>query len=134
MEYTQQPLYYIISLVRIRYYIETVIQIFKTYTETRLRRYISIISRILADSYRMNKKEYGLYVFIESLYSGIRESYWKYIPENFVMYSPVFCPNTGKYIAKKMRYSRWFYVVLWSVILIPLSRPSSFEFLLKKRF
>ena len=51
------------SIVRIRYYTETVIQIFKTYTETRMRCYIGIISRILSDLYGVNKREYGLHVF-----------------------------------------------------------------------
>ena len=57
-----------------------------------------IISCILTDSYRMNKMEYGLHVFIESFYNDIRESY-----SNFVLYSPVFCPNTGEYGAKNPR-------------------------------
>ena len=59
----------------------------------------------------MNKREYGLHVFIESLYNDIRESYSKNIQENFVLYSPVFCPNTGEYGAKNP-YLRWFYVVI----------------------
>ena len=79
MEYTWQPVYYIISIVRIRYYTETVIQIFKTYTVTRTRCYTGIISGILVDLYGMNKRECGLYVFIESLYNDIRESYSKNI-------------------------------------------------------
>ena len=53
----------------------------------------------------MNKREH---VFIESLYNDIQESYSKNIRENYVLYSPVFCPNTGEYGAKKP-YSRWFY-------------------------
>ena len=49
----------------VRYYTETVIQIFKTYTETRIRCYIDIISRILADSYRVNKRDKGyMYSYI----------------------------------------------------------------------
>ena len=75
MEYTQMPVYDIISIERIRYYTETVIQIFKTYTETRTRCYIGIISRILTDSYQMNKMKCGLHIFIEPLFSDIRESY-----------------------------------------------------------
>ena len=77
MEYTWQPIEDIILIVKIWYYIETVIQIFKTYTVTRILCYIGIISRILTDSYRRNKKEYGLYVFIESLHNDLRESYSK---------------------------------------------------------
>ena len=49
----------------------------------------------------MNKKEYGLYVFIESLDNDIRESYSKKIQEHFVLHSPVFCINTEEYGAKK---------------------------------
>ena len=45
-EYTRQPVYDIISIVRIQYYTETVIQIFKTYTGTRVRCYIVIFSQI----------------------------------------------------------------------------------------
>ena len=103
MEYTRQPVCDIISIVRIRYYTGTVIQIFKTYTETCIRCYIGVISRILADSYLVNKREYGLHVFIESLYNDIRESYSKSIQENFVFYSTVFCPNTQEYVAKTPR-------------------------------
>ena len=65
----RQPAYDIISIFRIQHYIETVIQIFKTYIETRIRCYIGIVSRILADSYRVNKRKYGLHVFIASLYN-----------------------------------------------------------------
>ena len=57
MEYTRQPAYNIISIVRIQYYTENVIQIFKIYIETRIRCYIGTIFRILADSYRVNKRE-----------------------------------------------------------------------------
>ena len=90
--------------MKIWYYIETVIQIFKTYTVTRILCYIGITSRILTDSYRMNKKEYGFYVFIESLHNDLRESYSKNIQENFVLYSPVFCPDTeGCGTKKKIR-------------------------------
>ena len=51
----------------------------------------------------MNKREYGLHVFIESLYNDMRETYSKNMQVNFVLYSPVFCPNTGEYGAKKNR-------------------------------
>ena len=51
----------------------------------------------------MNKTENGLHVFIESLYNDMRENYSKNIQENFVLYSPVFSPNTGEYGAKKAR-------------------------------
>ena len=51
----------------------------------------------------MNKREYGLHVFILSLYNDIPENYSKNIQENFVLYSPVFCPNTGEYGAKNAR-------------------------------
>ena len=87
--------------MRIRYYTDTTIQIFKTYTETHICCYIGIISRILTDSYRVNKREYGLRVFIESLYSDIWESYSINIQEIFFLYSIVFCSNTGEYGAKK---------------------------------
>ena len=106
MEYTQQPINDIISIVKIWYYTETVIKIFKTYTETRIRCYIGIISRILTDSYRVNKSECGLHVFIESLYNDLEKSYLKNNQENFVLYSTVFCPNTGEYRAKKKQYLR----------------------------
>ena len=59
MEYTRQPAYNIISIVRIQYYTENVIQIFKIYIETRIRCYIGTIFRILADSYRVNKGNTG---------------------------------------------------------------------------
>ena len=91
----------IISIMRIQYYTETVIQIFKTYAEARIRCFVGIISRILTDSYQVNKKEYGQHVFIESLYNDIRENYSKNIQNNFVLYSTVFCPNTGEYGVKK---------------------------------
>ena len=74
---------------------------YSKHTETRLRRYIGIISRILTDLYQLNKREYGLHVFIESLYNDIRENYLENIQNNFVLYSNVFCPNTGEYGAKK---------------------------------
>ena len=74
---------------------------YSKYTETRILRYIGIISRILTDLYRLNKREYGLHVFIESLYNDIRENYLENIHKNFVLYSTVFCPNTGEYGAKK---------------------------------
>ena len=63
----RQPVYNT-SIVRIGYYTEAVIQIFKRYTETRLL-YVGIISCINTDSQRMNKTEYGLPVFIKSLYT-----------------------------------------------------------------
>ena len=47
-----------------------------------------------------------------SLYSDIRESYSKNIQGNIVLYSTVFCPNTGEYGAKKPV----FMVVLCSVL------------------
>ena len=56
---------------------------------------------ILTDSHRVNKREYELHVFIESLHNDIRENYSKNIHKNFVLYSTVFCPNTGEYGAKK---------------------------------
>ena len=46
---------------------------FETYTVTRIHCYMGIISRILTDSNRMNKREYRLYVFIESLYNDMRK-------------------------------------------------------------
>ena len=70
-------------------------------TVTRIHCYIGIICRILTDSYRMNKREYGLHVFIESIYSDIQESYSKNILGNFAQYSPIFHPNTEVYRAKK---------------------------------
>ena len=87
----------------IRYYTETVIQIFKTYTETPIRCYIGIISRILAYSYDMNKREYGLDIFLESLYNDIQESCSKNIKENLVLYLTVFCPNTEECGPKRPR-------------------------------
>ena len=100
MEYTRPPVYDIILIVRIPYYTETVIQTFKARSVTPVRCYIGIVSRNLTDSSRLDKREYGLHVFIESLYYDIRESYLKNKQENFVLYSPVFCPNTGEYGAK----------------------------------
>ena len=88
-------------MMKIRYYTENVIQIFKIYTKSRIRCYIGIISRILADTYRVNKREYGLHVFTEFLYNYIRENYSKYIQEIFILYSTVFCLNAGEYGAKK---------------------------------
>ena len=102
MEYTQQPINDIISIVKIWYYTETVIQLFKTYTETRIRCYIGINSRIFPDSYRMNKREYGLHVFIESLCKDLRKRYSKNNQDDFVLYLTVFCPNMGEYGAKKL--------------------------------
>ena len=87
--------------MRIRYYTDTTIQIFKTYTETHICCYIGITSRILTDSYRVNKREYELHVFIESLDNDIPENYSKNIQENFALYSTVFCPKTWEYGAKK---------------------------------
>ena len=46
---------------------------------------------ILADSYQVNKTEYRVHVFIESLYNDTLESYSKNMQENFVLYSSVFC-------------------------------------------
>ena len=94
------PAFDIILIVRIRCYTETVLQIFKIYTVTRIRCHIGIISRILTDSYRMNKREYGLHVSIEFLYNDIRESYSKNIQKSYVLFSPVFCPNMEEYGAK----------------------------------
>ena len=51
----------------------------------------------------MNKREYGLHVFVESLCNDIRDSYLKNIQENFVVYSPVLCPNRVEYSAKNPR-------------------------------
>ena len=48
----------------------------------------------------MNKKECRLHVFTESLYNDIQESYLKNIKGNFVLYSLIFCPNTGEYRSK----------------------------------
>ena len=76
---------------------------YSKHTETCIRRYIGIISRILTDLYQLNKKEYGLHVFTESLYNDIRENYLENIHKNFVLYLTVFCPNTGEYGAKKNR-------------------------------
>ena len=78
MEHTSQPVYGIVLFVRIQYYTETVIQIFKTYIVTRTRCYIGIISRILSDSYRMNKSKYGLHVLTEPLYDNKRGSSGKF--------------------------------------------------------
>ena len=41
--------------------------------ETCIRCFIGIISRILADSYPVNKRKYGLHVFIEPLYNKCRK-------------------------------------------------------------
>ena len=51
----------------------------------------------------MNKMKYELDVFRESLHNDIRESHSKNIQEIFVLYSLVFCPSMGEYIAKKAR-------------------------------
>ena len=61
VEYARQLAYDIISIVRMQCYTETAIRIFKTYIETRIRCYIGISSGILADSYRVNKRKYGLH-------------------------------------------------------------------------
>ena len=74
---------------------------YSKHTETRIRRYIGIISRILTDLYRLNKRKHGLHVFIESLYNDIWENYLENIHKNVVLYLTVFCPNTGEYGAKK---------------------------------
>ena len=71
-------MYDIILIVTIRCYTETIIQIFKTYTVTRIHCYIGIISRILTDSYRMNKSKYGLHVLTEPLYDNKRDSSGKF--------------------------------------------------------
>ena len=72
------------------------------YTATRIRCYIDIIQGILtySDSCLMKQRKYGLHVFIESLYNDIGKSYSKNVQKNYVMHSPVFCPNMGKYGAK----------------------------------
>ena len=110
MEYTWQRVYDITLIVRILYYTATVIQIFKTYTITRIPCYIGIISRILTDSYRMNKREYLLHVFIESLYNDIREIYSKNIQENLENHP--YSVRKRKYTVQK---NPVFMVVLWSV-------------------
>ena len=97
--------------MRIRYYTETVIQIFKTYTENRICFYIGIISRILTDSYRVNKREYGLRVFIESLYSDIWKSYSINIQEFFFCIQP-YSARIRQNTVQKNPYSWWFYVVI----------------------
>ena len=61
------------------------------------------MSRILTDSYRINKREYGLHIFIKSIYNDILESYSKNKQEIFVLYLPVFRPNTGEYDSKKRK-------------------------------
>ena len=97
MKYTRQPAYDIISIVRIRYYTETVIQIFKTYTETRIRCYIGIISRILADSYRVKK-------------GNTRQLFKKYT-EKFCSVSNRILSEYGRIRCEKTPCSRWFCVV-----------------------
>ena len=42
-----------------------------------------------------------MHVFIESLCNDIRERCSEIIQEDFVLYSPVVCPNTGEYGATK---------------------------------
>ena len=99
----------------ILYYTETVIKIFKTYTEMRIRCYIGIISRFLADSYDMNKREYGLHVFIESFFSFFIQWYTGKLLEKYKgKLRSVFNRILSKYgriRSKKKPYSRWFYVV-----------------------
>ena len=114
MEYTRQPVYDIISIVRIRYYTETTIQIFKTYTETRIRCYIGIMSRILTDSYRVNKREYGFNVFTESLYNEygkIIQKIYRKILFCIELYSVLVRGNA----VQKNPYSQWFCVVSVSI-------------------
>ena len=41
----------------------------------------------------------------------IQKNYTKNKQKNVVLYSTVFCPNTGEYGAKKIPYSQWFYAV-----------------------
>ena len=94
MGYTRQPVHDIISILR--YYTETVIQIFKRYTKTHMRCYIGIISCIQTDSHRMNKREYGLHVFIGPYTMIHKKVIQKGVQQYFVLYSPVFCPNTGE--------------------------------------
>ena len=53
----------------------------------------------------MKESEYGLHVFIESLYNDILESYSKNIQKNYVLYSPSFCPNTGAPMYNLTEYS-----------------------------
>ena len=65
--------------------------------------YIGIISRILTDSYRVNKSEYRLHVFIESLCNDTRQNYSKKIQSNFALYSTLFCPNKGQHGVKTPR-------------------------------
>ena len=97
-----KALYNIISIVGIPYYTETIIQIFN---RTRIRCYIGIIPRILADSYRVNKREYGLHVFMD-----IRENYLKNTQKIFFLYSTILS-EYGRIRCKKAPYSRWFYAV-----------------------
>ena len=73
--------------------------------------YIGIISRILTDSYRVNKREYGLRVFIESLYSDIWESYSINVQEIFFCIQP-YSARIREDTVQKNPYSWWFYVVI----------------------
>ena len=96
----EQPVYDIcenIVLYRNRYS-----NIQNTYRNS-IRCYIRIISCILTGSYQINKMEYRLHVFIESLCNNIQESYPKNIKENFVLHSPIFIWNTGEYGEKKKK-------------------------------
>ena len=68
--------------------------------------------RILADSYQVNKTEYRVHVFIESLYNDTLESYSKNMQEDFVLYSSVFC---------KKKKNPIFTVVLCSAFLLLFS-------------
>ena len=110
MEYTQQTVYDIVSIVRTQYYTETVIQMFKMYTETRIRPYIGIVSRIYTDSNRANKREYGLHVFMESLYNDI-ESVIQKIYQKILFCIHSCSIGVREFSRKKTPYSRWFYVV-----------------------
>ena len=97
--------------MRIRYYTETVIQIFKTYTESCIRCCIRIISRILTDSYRGNKREYGLHVFIESLYNEYGKIIQKIYRKIFFCIQP-YSVRIRENTVKKNPYSRWFHAAL----------------------
>ena len=121
-EYTRQPVYDIISIVRIRYYTETVIQIFKTYTKTRIRCYIGIISRILTDSYQVNKRKYRLHVFMESLYNEYGKLFKKYIEKFCSAFSRIWT----EYGAKKPVFT----VVLCSVMEQNISIQEHYKFIL----
>ena len=111
MEYKRQSVYEIIPVVRIRYYREAVIQIFKTSTETRIRCYIGIFSCILTDSYKMNKREYRLHVFIEYLYNNILGKLFKKYTRKLCFVLTPILSKYGRIRCKTNPYSRWFCVV-----------------------